>query len=213
MRVLLFILQTVFLLSCQSTWAQTGPVPMTADCGNPFVNGYGPYDYRKASDAQKSIVESYRFTATVETLRGGASGPIGGDLDYTLRAFPNHPRALTALVRLSLRDKTLQPQGAHWPVDCYFVRAIAFVPDDMTPRQIRGTYYARLKRYDAAIRDLEQVVARHPDNGPARYNLGLCYFEMKEYDKALTEAKAAAALGFKLEGLRAKLKSVGKWVN
>ena len=187
--------------------------PLVVDCGNPFVNAYGPFDYRTAAEGQKSIVEVNHFTPAVESLRTGVSGTIASDLDYTLRAFPNHPRALTAMVRLGKRDKTPQPRGAQWPVECYLERAIIFAPDDMTARQIRGTYFATAGRYTEAIRDLEAVIDKYPDNASAHYNLGLSHFELKDYDRALAEAKRAAALGLQLEGLKKKLKAAGKWVD
>src|SRR5438128_12469438 len=85
-----------------------------SDCGNPFQNAYGPYDYRTATDQQKHLVEitGAHFTTSVETLRSGNTGTLGGELDYTLRVFPNHTRALMAMVRLGQRDKTIKPQGA-----------------------------------------------------------------------------------------------------
>src|SRR5437867_1540176 len=68
------------------------------DCGNPFQNAYGPFDYRTATGDQKTIVEAHHFTSEVESLHAGITGSIGAEIDYTLRAFPNHPRALMAMI-------------------------------------------------------------------------------------------------------------------
>ena len=57
------------------------------DCGNPFVNSYGPFDYRTATAEQRNMVESYHFTTSVESLRSGSTGAVGSDLDYTLRCM------------------------------------------------------------------------------------------------------------------------------
>src|SRR5262245_56299958 len=72
----------------------------SAGCGN-FDYRYermaaGPADYRIASDYLIRLVENAHFTPDVEMLNRGKSSTVGGDLAYTLRVFPNHPRALKA---------------------------------------------------------------------------------------------------------------------
>lgn len=182
-----------------------------ADCGNPFVNAYGPFDYRTATPEQRNLVESYHFTPGVESLRAGATGSIASDIDYTLRAFPNHPRALMAMVRLSQHQKNAKPKGANFSVDCYIDRALAFRPDDVTVREVRGIYLSMIGMHAQAIKDFEAVVAEKPDNGNAHYNLGLAYFELKNFDRARVEAKTARELKFPLDGLQRKLKAAGEW--
>ena len=44
-----------------------------------------------------------------------------------------------ALTRLAERDKTDRPWGVRWPVPCYFVRAVAFRPDDGALREMLYT--------------------------------------------------------------------------
>ena len=97
-------------------------------CGPIFGVGYGPFDYRTESKETKERVESAHFTADVESLKKGATGLLAQDIDYTLRAFPNHPRALLAMSTLGLRSKSVKPPGANWTVHCYFERAIRGVP-------------------------------------------------------------------------------------
>src|SRR5262245_47118985 len=74
----------LFTICCGSNAA----AQIVVDCGNPFENAYGPFDYRTATDQQKKTVESYHFTTSVETLKAGTTSALGGDIDYTLRAFP-----------------------------------------------------------------------------------------------------------------------------
>jgi tetratricopeptide (TPR) repeat protein len=181
-----------------------------ADCGNPFENAYGPFDYRTATASQKKIVESVHFTAEVEQLRAGITGSIGTEIDYTLRAFPNHPRALMAMIRLGQRDKTVKPRGAQYTVECYLNRAVRFRPNDMNARQLRGIYGALNGKPRQAIDDFNAVLVLEPNNANAHYNLGLAYFDLKDYERAAQEARRAKELGFALEGLSHKLKSVGK---
>jgi tetratricopeptide (TPR) repeat protein len=191
-----------------------------ADCGNPFVNsrsgmdaptGYGPFDYRTATAEQRALVENHHFTSQVQTLRSGVSGPLGADIDYTLRAFPNHPRALMAMVRLGEREKLGQPRGANYTVECYIDRAIRYTPDDYTVRQIRGIYLSAQGKHGEAIEDFKAVVAAEPQNANAHYNLGLEYFETKDYDAARKQAKIAQELKFPLDGLEKMLRQAGKW--
>lgn len=183
------------------------------DCGNPFVNAYGPFDYRTATPDQRTTVESYHFTPSVESLRSGNTGAIGSDIDYTLRAFPNHPRALMAMIRLSEHQKKSKPTGARYTVDCYIDRAITFRPDDVTMREVRGIYFSMVGKHAQAVEDFKVVVAQNPNNGNAHYNLGLAYFELKQYDRARAEAKTARDLKFPLDGLTRKLKAAGEWEN
>jgi tetratricopeptide (TPR) repeat protein len=203
--MLIMALCAVGSLSAPLAWSQEG------SCGDPFKNAFGPYDYRTATSAQRNVVEQHHFTAEVESLRSGITGTIGGEIDYTLRAFPNHPRALMSIVRLGQRDRTNKPKGAHYSVECYIERAVVFRPDDVAVLQIRGIYFAGQNRYAQALQDFKVVVEKQPNNANAHYNLGLAYFETKSYDLAREQGKIAKELGFPLDGLRKKLTVVGEW--
>ena len=78
--------------------AVVGTTPVLAQSGNPacgpLANGYGPYDARKDPD-KLPIVLGAHFTPQVEMLIKATTGYIGGDIDYTLRAIPNHPGGRT----------------------------------------------------------------------------------------------------------------------
>jgi len=181
------------------------------ECGNPFENAFGPFDYRTAPSDSKKVVETYHFTSAVESLQGGITGTIGGEIDYTLRVFPNHPRALMAMVRLGEREKTIKPKGANYSVECYIERAVQFRPDDVNVKMIRGIYSSMKRKYGQAIPDFSAVIEEQPNNANAHYNLGLAFFEIKDYDRAREEAKLAQSLGFPLHGLEQKLRAAGKW--
>lgn len=178
-------------------------------CGS-LNNAYGPFDYRSDKD-KLPIVEGAHFTLEVETLKAGKSGSLGGDIDYTLRAFPNHPRALLAMVRLGDKLKVERVPGAHYTVACFLDRAVRFRPDDATVRMIFGTYLAKRKKNELALEHLEVAEKNAIDNANVHYNLGLVYFDLGKYDQALRHAHAAYKLGFDLPGLRTKLEKAGKW--
>jgi Flp pilus assembly protein TadD len=178
-------------------------------CGS-LTNAYGPFDYRTGK-ARLAIVEAYHFTPDVETLRSGATGTLGGDLDYTLRASPNHHRALNSMTNLALREHKAKPRGAHFTIDCYFERARQFAPDDGTVLIIEGVYLDRIGRKSDAVRVLEEAKKFEPTNANLYYNLGLAYFDIKDYAKSLENAQRAYRLGAVLPGLRNKLQGVKQW--
>jgi Tfp pilus assembly protein PilF len=181
-------------------------------CGD-LENAYGPFDYANSSERQRNlpVVEKHHFTPNVEKLVNGNSGPLGGELDYTLRAFPNHPRALAALANLAVRDKTVKPVGAKYSVECYFERAIRFKRNDPAVRMVYGTYLLQRGEPDKAIYQLNVAVNLQPEDPNINYNLGLLYLKKKDYEQAKTYAKKAYDLGFPLPGLKNQLIQAGKW--
>src|SRR5262249_50846206 len=122
--------------------AETAP-----DCADAMAFQPTALDYRTATVPEKNGGESYHFPQNAELLQSGTSGNLGADISFTLRAFPNHPRALTAMIRLGQRDHTTQPRGSTYTVDCWVERAVAFRPDDLVVRQIRGSYSAMERRF------------------------------------------------------------------
>jgi Flp pilus assembly protein TadD len=184
-------------------WAQTPP------CGA-LTNSYGPFDYR-TSKAELKIVEDYHFTPDVETLRHGNTATVGGDIDYTLRASPNHHRALMSMVNLAVRTKSDKPLGPRLTVDCYFDRAMRFANDDGAVRIIYGIYLYRTGKKVEARRVLED--ARKIDDGDPNlhYNLGVVYFDLGDKANARASAQKAYQLGAQLPGLKEKLRKAGIW--
>lgn len=191
-------------------------------CGS-LNNGFGPYDYRPDRDPptpgtgdhtyKLALVEGAHFTKEVELLiRGHRSGDDpGGDIDYTLRAFPNHHRALMAVMRYGEKKASKKPAGLKYDVECYFERAIRFGSDDVIARIIYATFLTKNKRTPEAITQLEQATRIAGDNAFTHYNIGLAYFDIKLYDKALIQAHHALALGFERNQLRELLEKVGQW--
>ncbi|MFD2367903.1 tetratricopeptide repeat protein [Pseudoduganella sp. GCM10020061] len=183
---------------------------LASDCGAPARLASGG-DYLNPSDRSKlKVVEQFHFNADVEALRRGQSGSIGGDIGYTLERFPNHHRALSAMARLALRDKSPQPRGAAYPVDCYFLRALSMNARDAQVRSTYAAYLLAAKREEEALAQLQAVIEADPENATAHYNLGLLHFKRKDYDRARSHADEAYARGFPLEGLKNKLATVNK---
>jgi tetratricopeptide (TPR) repeat protein len=172
---------------------------------------FGPLDYRLNKARAAREVEPVHFTPKVENLISGATGSIGADINYTLRAFPNHHRALVATTRLAERQKTDQPDGMLWPVECYFERAIRFAPDDVVVRSLYAQWLGKRGRRPEAQWQLETALKTAQDSPISNYNIGLVYFELGDYDKALVQAHRALEMGWPRQELAQQLKSAGKW--
>lgn len=194
-------------LGATQALAQSG----NAACGS-LKNAYGPYDYRTERGNPLYLVESTHFLPNIEALISGhtATRP-GPDIDYTLRAFPNHHRALMAMMRLGELEKTPKPSGSRYTVECWFERAILFRPNDTTVRMIFSSYLRKNKHVPEAVAQLEQATAIAGENAFTHYNIGLAYFDMKRYDKALARAHRAMELGFERTELRDLLQKAGHW--
>jgi hypothetical protein len=183
-------------------------------CGSVYDTSYGPYDYRKYKDRiEVQRVEQHHFTTQVENLTKAMFGKnFAGDFDYTLHAIPNHHRALASMTRHSLKIGNPHPRGARLNVDCYFVRAMRFTPDDMVVRQLYADYLIKLGGRTAEALQLLEHVTRHANgNAFTVYNSGLLYFETKEFAKARKQAQLAAELGLGWPALREKLAAAGQW--
>jgi len=184
------------------------------DAGCPdHTGGFGPFDYTDPAQRAQNlhIVESHHFTPQVENLVQGATGTLGGDLDYTIRAFPNHHRALDALSKLTVRLKMQRPPGVTCSIDGYFERAIRFKADDGMLRMIYGLHFYRWKKIDKAKEQFDMAGKLSPNDANVAYNLGLIYADLHEWDKASAFAQTAYGAGFELPGLKNKLVKAGKW--
>lgn len=181
-------------------------------CGE-LQGSLGPFDYRKRSEVPSavSLVEGAHFNSDVENGIKGQSSGIGGDLDYVLRIFPNHQRALAALSRYALRTKAVQLPYSTYPVECYFDRAIRFTPDDGAVHAEYGNFLSARGQTERAFDQYRTAVSLDPENPTINYNVGLAYLRKKDYDRALLHAKKAYAKGFPLGGLKNRLTEAGKW--
>jgi tetratricopeptide (TPR) repeat protein len=193
-------------LGATQALAQSG----NAACGS-LTNAYGPYDYRTDRDKLPIVLVNH-FTPEVEALVRGKTGTRPGrDIDYTLRAIPNNHRALLAMMRLGEKEKTPQPSGSRYTIECWFERAVLFRPDDGIVRMIYSSYLNSKGRIPEANKQLEIATTYAKDSAFTHYNIGLHYFNLKNYDKALVQAHKAIELGFPQTILRDQLQSVGKW--
>ena len=193
------------------TYATTATAqPTVSGCGS-LANSFGPHDYRTERGQPLRLVEGAHFTPVVEALISGHRGYLGGDLDYTLRAFPNHHRALVSMMRYGERTKTPQPPNVRYPVECYFLRAVQFQPDDTTVRMLYATFLQKAGRGQVADEQLRLAEEYAKDNAFTHYNIGLVYLDGKNYESALRQAHRAYALGFPRTELKERLQAAGHW--
>ncbi len=202
------------------------------NCGHPHdrPRHFGPFDYRSRArlTEELDIVERHHFTTymnevaqfgfssreavTVEEKKEGRD-LIAGNLDYTLRSFPNHFDALHAMAtwQLRLRDESvanyerLKNEWSFLSADCYFERALMYAPDDGMVYLAYGVYLHKLDQLDAALERYERAAALMPDSPEVRYNLGLLHYDRAEYAQAAERAADAYALGYPLQGLERRL--------
>jgi hypothetical protein len=198
-------------------YAQEVPV----GCGS-FANAFGPFDYRSekyipettygSHRALLNIVEHAHFTPQVEAgIRGQSSARAAGDISYTLRAFPNHHRALIAISNISIREKTDTPTSSSQSVECWFQRAIAWKPDDLIVRLIYASHLTKTNRQKDATQQAGFVAANAGKKPFTHLNVGLVYFDMDEFELARKHAQIAIQLGLSSPILKDLLIKAGKW--
>lgn len=194
---------------------------------------YGPYDYYNPSEAPKDalyLVEKAHFgPKTMELARRGDWCFYWGDLDYTLRAFPNHPRALMAMAdylqtrqpcvrhlksSTALKDVAEDIENGEWEertADFYFKKGIEFRPQYAATHVVYGQYLAKVGRLDEALQQYLTAEKLDPKSADAQYYLGLLYLQKSDLAKARAYAEKAYKLGAKSPELREKLVEAGAW--
>lgn len=208
----------VLLLMLVGTSAQANKQTNNKTCGivpgQPLKAGsFGPYDYTNPAHQQyRPIVEDYHFTREVEALIGSANAPTpGGDIFYTLRKFPNHHRALYAMVRYQTEQHKWLPLNFTrlYSMECFFQRAHYFKANDPVVYMLQGIYFYKRKAFEHSEKFYLKSLSIYPESAEANYNLGLLYIDMGKFDKAKQYAKAAYKYGHPLQGLKQKLAKHG----
>lgn len=187
-------------------WSASLQAQEVPGCGA-LQNAYGPFDYRDPVNKRDNlpIVETFHFTRDVESLREGSSGTVLGDLKYTLRAFPNHHRALKSIARYALEGGHFSLDDAIPSADCYFERAIAFRPDDEAVRVIYANYLFKRGERAQAREQYEEALRLAPDSVEINYVAGLFFVEAGDLVRARKLAQVAYDGGYPLPGLKNKI--------
>lgn len=211
------VVSLILSLIIQTANAAQNP-PFIGDdlSGKPCVGSsgvYGPFDYTAKHKHTKELflVESAHFTTEVESLvRGNTTTLPYGDIAYTLRAWPNHHRALNAISRYNLRLKR-QKKTIKIPAECWFQRAISFSPSDATVYMLFGIYLHNSTRYKMAENNYNISLQFDPENIQTHYNFGLLLVDRRRYEEAKKHAQFVYANNYPLPGLKNKLADAGYW--
>ena len=194
------------LLALLASLAYSGALAQDVPgCGN-LSNAFGPYDYRDPKLRNElSLVEVHHFTPQVEQLvRGQSSAEPLSDIVYTLRAFPNHHRALNSIGRFELGGGKIL-SGQIPSADCYFRRAVAFRPEDQQVRLLYGIFLSRKGDADAALEQYEAALEIAPESPEVNYNAALYFLDRGDLARAKQLADVAYAAGYPLPGLRDRI--------
>lgn len=195
-------------LCAASAFAQT--LKTGEDCGE-LHNAFGPFDYYNPANADElndvNTNHMHRVVTGMQSQDSNARLAIN-NIDYMLRAFPNHPQVLRLMSEYFLGGGK---RWEHRSAECYFDRAVRFVPEDGNTRMIFGVYLYRKGNLQDARVQLEKARELLPDSADAAYNLALLDFREKKYDSAKANALKAYSLGYPLPFLRDNLRKLGYW--
>lgn len=212
-----------FTLCCLSVTAQA----QFSQCNTDLANGrIGPYDYFDPRNSQPTgaapqgnikRVTNVHLTKSMIRLQHGNTTSISGDLDYTLRAIPNHPDGLDLVSRLEKKlnspsakfDKKLKGERLPKTADCYFRRALLLAPNRPVTHSIYGIHLHRNNKYEDAKKAYSRAIELGSQNPEVHYNLGLTLYHLKEFAAAEDQAKIAYQKGYPLPGLRDFLRQEG----
>ncbi len=206
----LALFATTLLVCCPEANSQQ----LAANCGS-LTNAFGPFDYTNARHRAENLklVEDAHFDAGVAALRGHAKHPrnLPGDIDYTLRAFPNHHRALHTMARYYLTREDYGRPALRYTAECYFDRAMTLNSKDGMVRMIYGIYLYKLGKMEESTQRFREALERSPNSAELHYNFGLVLAEQKNFADAKKHAEIAYEMGHPMPGLRNKLKRAGVW--
>lgn len=201
----------------------TANIPAIGKCNMDLSNfKTGPWDYYDAINSQpnganrmgniKRVTNAHLTQKNLQMLRN--RDRLTDDLDYTLRAIPNHPDALNLASRLErMLNSDFVPQNMKYEkmtksADCYFQRALKL-------RKHAGTYevyaihFHRNKKYSEAKEQHIKAMNLGSKSANSHYNHALTLIKLEEYQEAEQHAKIAYKLGYPLPGLRKQLQKHG----
>ena len=186
------------------------------ECGS-LENHFGPWDYydpanHRANAAQSEgrigiVTGAHLSNSMLRLDRGKTALQIREDLDYTLRAIPNHPRALDLASRFSHQRSTSESfrqrqKNLKLSVECYFDRAFRLSHNNPETWKLYGIHNHRIGNYEKAVSSYKKALELGSNTADVNYNIGLSYFEAGDYSNAKLYATKAYDGGFPLQGLK-----------
>jgi tetratricopeptide (TPR) repeat protein len=220
-------IKLAFFMACVANLA-------TAAESTNYGKQFGPFDYynHRTPASAYGAVESVHFGVRTELLlRQGNFCNYWSDLDYTLRAFPNHPKALMKMAEflkahvaceiggskisghspLELAEQIESGQWQGRTMEYYFEKAIQYRPEYTETRLLYARALVDVQKRDQAIAILTNCLKLHPGSSEAHYDLGMLYFGNGDLQSSLQHARRAYQLGKPPAELRSNLVAAGVW--
>jgi tetratricopeptide (TPR) repeat protein len=196
---------------------------------------FGPFDYydtRSTPTKAYALVESAHLGPKTQLmLRQGDKCGYWGDLDYTLRAFPNHPRALKMMAEFlktnvscniggpppattSALDLAAQIESGRWEgrtMEYYFETAIKYRPQYTETRVLFARALRDVGKRDQAVEVLQEALKQDAGSSAAHYEIGTLLLAKGDKQAALRHARKAYQLGSPPAALRDQLVAAGIW--
>ncbi len=213
-KYLCLLISILFGITYQTCYAATLECPNARGSTNGGHSGqFGPFDYRDPANrigpsSPLHVVEIYHFTTGVATLTKGESSSVTGDLSYTLRAFPNHHRALQSLADLGIQAKRINVGDLPYSIPCFFIRAKNYSPTDGMVDAVYAYYLANMNQKDLARIEADLAIKKADNNPRIYYDSGLAYYYIGEFKKAKECSEMAKKLGSTAVGLDTLLSKV-----
>lgn len=179
--------------------------------GTAGAHDYLHRGYKKAVAGLLELTERHHYDEDVESLKKGLTTDPIGDTDYVLRSFPNHHRALLTTSNYRLKRKKWKKTEKYPPSECYYQRAIAFSPRDLTIHLQYAILQYKFKKYKGALTTYQAADKLNPNDPLLMYNMALTMVKLKKFQHAKTIANKVYATGFPLPGLKNKLITAGYW--
>lgn len=151
-------------------------------------SNYGPFDYTNYQHKvnKLGIVERYHFTQKISSLHSMSKNfkNLYGNMAYTLRAFPNHHKALNSMIQLKLNSK----EWGSTPIECFLKRAVTINKKDGISHLLFAIYLHRIKMYKEAENEYQKA-NKLTSSPELYYNYGLLLVDLKRHEEAVSYAE------------------------
>lgn len=183
----------ILLLLCSaSVFAQETPRNEREPDGTLINQDYFTSEqYPEVKNLLLSVEVNHMHQRVFDDLKAGRFEGVLPDVKYTLKRFPNHPKALLLLGTVSklMNDVSLPVQ--------YYKKALTLYPQYAITHAQYGAYLVKIEQVDAGIERLNQALEIDPKLTFAHVWLARAYFKGGNRELGGRAAKEAEALGYK----------------
>jgi len=154
------------------------------------------YDYfeANATDAGrnylKAVNDFHMDKKVFDNITGGRYEAALGDIDYTLRHFPNHPMALQLVSVVAILSKNSVRAVA------YFEKAIGLYPCHSLTHAQYGSFLVGIGNFEKGIEKLHYAVRLDPKLIAGHVGLAKAYEKKGDVKSAREAAERAKELGY-----------------